>query len=98
MADIAVRGSKKTTFGRDPLVFANFTKAQAAAIQALAAGKANEGQQKAAIDWIIRAAARSYDQTHHGERTHDAAFVDGQRFVGNQIIALINAQLGKFED
>ena len=38
-----------------------YDKSTVAALQQLAAGKANEGQQKMALDWIIYQAAGTYD-------------------------------------
>lgn len=63
-----------------------------AAIQALAAGIANEGQQKRALDWIINVLCGAHDLSfrpgsHEGDR--DTAFAEGKRFVGSQIVKLI---------
>jgi predicted YcjX-like family ATPase len=89
---------KKGTLGRDPLTLAIVSKAQATAIRAIQEGVANAEQQKLALDWIIRAACRTYEPSYCNERTHDAAFIEGQRFAGNQIIAILTAKLGTFED
>lgn len=63
-----------------------------AAFKALAAGVANEGQQKRALDWIIRKAAHAYDLSYrpgpNGDR--DTAFAEGARNVGLEIVKLIN--------
>jgi hypothetical protein len=63
--------------------------ADAYALQALAKGIANEGQQKRAIDWIIRSAG-TYDATFFVGQ-HDASdFAQGSRHVGLQIVKLLN--------
>lgn len=58
------------------------------AIKALAAGKASEGQQKRALDWIIKTLCGTYDLSFRpgpdGER--DTAFAEGKRHVGLQLV------------
>lgn len=62
------------------------------AIKALAAGKANEGQQKRALDWIIKSVCGTYDQPFRpgegGDR--DTVFACAKQFVGQQIVKHIN--------
>lgn len=62
-----------------------------AAIQALAAGTATEDQQKTALEWIVNAAASTYDQPYRpgvdGDR--ETAFGCGRQFVGQQIVKLL---------
>lgn len=58
------------------------------AIKALAAGKANDGQQKRALDWILYSVCGLSDLSFRpggsdGERA--TAFAEGKRFVGLQI-------------
>lgn len=66
--------------------------ADVAAFKALAAGVANEGQQKRALQWLIHKVARTYDLSYRpgpdGER--DTAFAEGMRSVGLQVVKLIN--------
>jgi hypothetical protein len=63
--------------------------ADAYALQALAKGIANEGQQKRALNWIIRSAG-TYDATFYVGQ-HDASdFAQGSRHVGLQIVKLLN--------
>ena len=66
-----------------------------AAIKALADGKANEGQQQTALNWIIEA-SDYYDLAYYpgdnGRR--DTDFAQGKRFIGSQIIKLINTNVG----
>lgn len=61
------------------------------AIRACIEGKANEGQQKLAMDWIITRAANYYDLSYRaggedGRRASD--FHEGRRFVGSQIVKM----------
>lgn len=61
------------------------------AIHALAAGKASEGQQKQAIEWIVHKAARTHDLAYRpgedGRRETDFAL--GRAFVGQQILKML---------
>lgn len=62
-----------------------------AAIKALAAGIANEGQQKAALSMIINRLCGTYDLSFRpgglaGVRAAD--FAEGKRHVGNQLVRL----------
>jgi hypothetical protein len=65
------------------------------AIKALAAGVASEGQQRIALAWIINRAAGTYDLSFRpgpdGSRLTD--FAEGKRFVGLQVVRLINMKL-----
>lgn len=70
---------------------------EAHAIQALAAGKASEEQQRAAFRWIVEEVCGTYDLSYRrgpdGDR--DTVFAEGKRFVGQQVVKLtkINLQL-----
>lgn len=62
------------------------------AIQALAMGNANDLQQKRALDFIIGLCG-TYDLSYRPggqEGDRDTAFAEGKRFVGLQIVKLIN--------
>ena len=59
------------------------------AIRALAAGVASEGQQKAALDWIINHAARLYDMSYRPGDAHATAFAEGRRFAGSQVVKML---------
>jgi hypothetical protein len=80
---------KKTT---SPLPFlpAQYDEATIGAIKALAAGNANEGQQKRALDWIIYTLCGTYDQPYRpgegGDR--DTVFACAKQFVGQQIVKM----------
>jgi len=65
------------------------------AIRAVASGKANEGQQKTAFDWIINHASGYYDLSYRpdgmgGARATD--FHEGKRFVGAQIVKMLRPE------
>lgn len=68
-----------------------------AAVQALSLGTANEGQQKQALDWIIREVAGTYDQPYRpgvdGDR--ETAFACGRQFVGQQIVKVIKLKASR---
>ena len=73
----------------DPWHPASYEKADTAAVKALAAGNANEGQQKRALDWIINTVCGTYDLSFRpggleGDRA--TAFAEGRKFVGQQIV------------
>lgn len=71
-----------------------FQPADAYALKALQTGTANEAQQKRALDWIIRSAAWTYEQTYSPASDRDTAFAEGRRFVGLQIVKLLNLSAG----
>lgn len=74
------------------LLSAPYTRADVYAWKALAAGTANEAQQQRAVAWLI-AAAGTYDVAWF-PGADDAAratdFANGKRFVGQQVVKLIN--------
>jgi hypothetical protein len=68
-------------------------KAGVSAIQWLATGKADEGAQKIAMDYIINDLCRAYDVSYRpddagGDR--DTAFAEGRRFIGLQLARIIS--------
>lgn len=71
----------------------------ASALQALAAGVANEGQQKHALRWILEGACALHTWPYReSQRETDLAL--GRHFVGQQIVGLIKvnvSQLRKIE-
>jgi hypothetical protein len=62
------------------------------AIRAVIAGKANEGQQQAAMDWIIQHASNYYDLSYRKNDSHATAFAEGRRFVGAQIVKMLRSE------
>lgn len=73
---------------------ADYDLATVLAIRALLTGTANEGQQKAGMDWIITKAANLYDMSYRPDRDGGARateFHEGRRFVGSQIVKMTHA-------
>lgn len=67
--------------------------AVASAIKALHRGEADSRQQQMALDWIIRfAAGKGEFQFYPTDR--ETAFSLGRCFVGEQIVGLINIDVG----
>jgi hypothetical protein len=69
---------------------APYEEADVYAIKALAAGKANEGQQQRALAWIINTLCGTYDMPYRpgegGDR--DTVFACAKMFVGQQVVKL----------
>lgn len=71
---------------------APFNVAQATAVQALSAGVANEGQQKTALEWILKdACGLPLWPYRKDQRETDIAL--GRQFVGQQIMGLIKVNV-----
>lgn len=73
----------------DPRNPAKYSKAVIYALKALQAGNANEDQQIRALSWIIKEAAGTYDSEYR-ETDRETAFAGGRRFVGLQVVKLLN--------
>lgn len=72
---------------------AAYDRADVLALKALAAGVANEGQQRRALDWIVNRAAQTYDLSYRSDADggdRETAFAEGRRFVGLSAVKLIN--------
>ena len=70
---------------------APYETADAYALKAVANGTANEEQQRRAMRWVIEAAAGTYELSYRpGDSSRDTDFAEGRRFVGLQIVKLIN--------
>jgi hypothetical protein len=77
----------------DQFAPARFSRYDALAIKAVAAGKASEGQQIRAMQWIIQAAARTYDETFVPGQSDLSDYLSGKRNVGLQLVKLINVPI-----
>jgi hypothetical protein len=76
-----------------PYFPAEWSKVDVHSLQALADGTANDLQQKHALDFIIKNLCGTYDLSYRPggqEGDRDTAFAEGKRFVGAQIVKLIN--------
>ena len=76
-----------------PWMPTDYEDADVYAIKALAAGTANEQQQKRATQWIIYKCARAYDMSYRPTGATDTAFAEGRRAVGLELVKLINLDL-----
>lgn len=76
-----------------PWVPAPYDPADANAIKALVVGTADEFQQKRAVNWIVNVLCGTYDLSIRGDDAggdRGTTFAEGKRFVGLQIVKLIN--------
>lgn len=71
--------------------------ADAAAIQALNRGDASPDQQKRALFWIINGASRTYETSYRADSERNTCFAEGRRFVGNQVVGAVHADLQAFK-
>lgn len=63
------------------------------ALKGLAAGTADEAQQKLALDWLIRVACGAYELSYRSDQDggeRETAFAEGRRFVGLQVVKMVN--------
>jgi hypothetical protein len=67
-----------------------FDRSDAMAMKAVATGTANESQQKQAIEYIVGTLAITYDETYWADSERNSAFAQGRRFVGLQIVKMVN--------
>ena len=71
--------------------------ADASAFQALVRGDADKDQQQRAVRWLVHQGCGTYDMSYRpgpgGER--DTAFAEGRRFVGLQVVKLLNLNIAK---
>lgn len=68
---------------------ADFDKADAISLQAVAGGYADEHQQRRAMEWIIFKACAFNDISYRPDSERDSSFAEGKRFVAQQINALL---------
>lgn len=64
--------------------------------QAIAAGKADEAQQKMALDWLIKIGCMTYEMTYFPgpDGTRNSDFAQGRRSVGLQLVKLLHLNPG----
>lgn len=79
-----------------PWVPAQWGKADAYAIKAVAAGNASEAQQKRAMQWVLGACGLR-DLSFRPDSDRATAFAEGKRFVGLQIAKLLELPAGVIE-
>ena len=71
-------------------------KAVSLAFKCLEKGEASPDQQKLALDFLIKIGCRTYDSDWFLEE-RISCFAAGRRYVGQQIVELINIKIGKIE-
>lgn len=71
---------------------ADYETADIAAMKALQAGVANEGQQKRAFDWFLYQAARISHVSYVPGDERATMFNEGRRFAGLAVVQLLKAQ------
>lgn len=64
-------------------------------MQAVAYGRASEDQQRRAFKYLVENLCGTYDLSYRSGNPHDTTFAEGKRFVGLQLVKLINLNLGK---
>lgn len=79
-----------------PALPAEWDVADAAALQALAEGKATKDQQQRALNWIVYSAAGTYELEYRTD-SRDHAFASGKRHVGLQVVKMLKIDTSKFK-
>jgi len=74
---------------------ADYEAADATAIQQLERGEASPELQKRALKWIIEEVCKTNDMSYRPGDTHETAFAEGKRYVGNQIIKMLKLNPSK---
>jgi hypothetical protein len=71
---------------------AEYDPADMAAMKALRDGTATADQQGRALQWIIQDCCETYGMSFHpgADGDRDTVFAEGKRFVGLQIVKLLN--------
>jgi hypothetical protein len=92
--------AKRVVNARDPAphIAAPLDRSVAASIKALARGEAAPEQQSMALNWIISEASGTYESVYFPESVRQSDFASGKRFVGNQIVGIINMPMTIFDE
>lgn len=80
-----------------PYVPPSIPDSVALAYQAFANGKANEGQQKLVLDWLIHVLCGTYDLSYRvgNDGDRDTSFAEGKRFVGTEVVRMTKLKVGR---
>lgn len=76
---------------------ADWSNADAGAIQALTRGDAPPDLQQRAIKYIVEVLCGTYDMSFR-QNDRDTCFAEGKRFVGLQLVKLSNVNLAVFKE
>lgn len=71
----------------------DYSSREVEAVKALAAGEASAEQQRLALDWVITTAAGTYELSFRSDKDggdRETAFAEGRRFVGMQVVKMVN--------
>lgn len=68
------------------------------AIQALAEGKADAGQQALAVRFIIEGLAATYDMPYRPGSSRDTDLACGKMWVGQQIVAAMKLKVAELQE
>lgn len=77
---------------------AKYDEAVIHAAKHVAMGSANENQQRLFMDWLIKEAAHTYDLSYRPNDIGATSFAEGRRFVGLQIVKLLNMELKQHDN
>lgn len=97
MAATTSRGRIPNAPRAEPWKPVEYEIADAAAIQALAHGRATEEQQRRALAFIVRTICAKDDLSYRSDNPHDTSFAEGRRFVGLQISKFVNLNLARLQ-
>jgi hypothetical protein len=86
---------KKTPDFSKPYMYTEYDDQIAAAVQAVAEGKANQGQQMLAFDWIMNSLCGYYDLSYRPSSDRDTSFAEGKRFVAAQLVKMTRMKIGR---
>lgn len=67
-----------------------YDEADVLAVQAVAQGVGSKDQQQRAVRWIVERACGTYQETYFADSERNAAYAQGKRGVGLNIVTLIN--------
>lgn len=68
------------------------------ALQALAEGRADAGQQALALRFVVECLAATYDMPYRPGSSRDTDFAAGKMWVGQQIVAATKLKVGLLEE
>lgn len=83
---------------KEPYAYVAPTEGITLAIKSVAAGTANEGQQRLAMKWIIEELCGTYDLSYRPQSDRDTTFAEGKRYVGLQLVREINININRRKD
>jgi hypothetical protein len=69
-----------------------YEPADIGAMKALAAGVANDFQQKRVLHWLIETVCGTYDLSFRPQSERETCFAEGRRFVGLTMVKVLHLQ------